>query len=201
MSGAEPTSRMTRGQPETGRTYTRDAGASILGPHGHQSTPLPTDADALEIHSRDASGDDERTLNQATGAGGRIVPDTQVPPEPIINALPLGTAVPMTGEDVAASDWLRLEVRGLIREFLSVVPRSQPAMALVFPRPDGTTRTITRAELTAAIDRMRLRQRQIIRLAVEERRSQEEVCALLNGISQRTLQRDQAEALDLLAQL
>jgi hypothetical protein len=34
---------------------------------------------------------------------------------------------------------------------------------------------------------------------VEECRSQEEVCALLNGISLRTLQRDQAEALDLLA--
>jgi DNA-directed RNA polymerase specialized sigma24 family protein len=74
-------------------------------------------------------------------------------------------------------------------------------MALVFPRTGGTPRTITRAELTAAIDRMRPHQRQIIRLAVEERRSQEEVCALLNGISVRTLQRDQAEALDLLAQL
>jgi DNA-directed RNA polymerase specialized sigma24 family protein len=121
--------------------------------------------------------------------------------EPIIDALPLGTSVPMTGEDLAESDWLRLEVRGLIREFLSVVPRSQPSMALVFPRPDGTPGTITRAELSAAIDRMRPRQRQIIRLAVEERRSQEEVCALLNGISLRTLQRDQAEALDLLTQL
>jgi DNA-directed RNA polymerase specialized sigma24 family protein len=81
----------------------------------------------------------------------------------------------------------------------SVVPRSQPSMTLVYPRPDGTLRTITRAELSAAIDRMRPRQKQIIRLAVEERRSQEEVCALLNGISLRTLQRDQAEALDLLA--
>jgi hypothetical protein len=48
---------------------------------------------------------------------------------------------------------------------------------------------------------MRPRQKHIIRLAVEERRSQEEVCVLLNGISLRTLQRDQAEALDLLAQL
>jgi DNA-directed RNA polymerase specialized sigma24 family protein len=74
-------------------------------------------------------------------------------------------------------------------------------MALVFPRLDGTPRTISRAEFTAAIDRMRPRQKHIIRLAVEERRSQEEVCALLNGISLRTLQRDQAEALDLLAQL
>jgi hypothetical protein len=48
---------------------------------------------------------------------------------------------------------------------------------------------------------MRPCQKQIIRLAVEERRTQEEVCALLYGISLRTLQRDQAEALDLLAQL
>jgi hypothetical protein len=48
---------------------------------------------------------------------------------------------------------------------------------------------------------MRPRQKQIMHLAVEERRSQEEVCALLNGISLRTLQGDQAEALDLLAHL
>jgi len=118
-----------------------------------------------------------------------------------MDALPLGTAVPLTAEHLAGSEWLRLEVRGLIREFLSVVPRSQEATMLTSPRPDGTPRTISRAELSAAIDRMRPRQKQIIRLVVEERRTQEEVCALLNGISLRTLQRDQSEALDLLAQL
>jgi hypothetical protein len=170
-------------------------------PFGHQTTPLPSEADVLEVCSGDVSGEDQRTLSQATGQGGRILPDAHETQEPIINALPLGTAVPMTDENLAASDWLRLEVRGLIREFLSVVPRSQPSVTLVFPRPDGTPRTLTRAELSAAIDWMRPRQKHIIRLAVEERRSQEEVCALLNGISLRTLQRDQAEALDLLAQL
>jgi DNA-directed RNA polymerase specialized sigma24 family protein len=92
-------------------------------------------------------------------------------------------------------------VRQLIREFLAVVPRSQVSTTITFPRPDGTPRTMSRAELSAAIDRMRPRQKHIIRLAVEERRAQEEVCTLLNGISLRTLQRDQAEALDLLAQL
>jgi DNA-directed RNA polymerase specialized sigma24 family protein len=74
-------------------------------------------------------------------------------------------------------------------------------MTLVFLHLDGTPLAITRAELSAAIDRMRPRQKHIIRLAVEERRSQEEACALLHGISLRTPQRDQAEALDLLAQL
>ena len=82
MSGAQSTPRVTCGQPETSRMYTPDAVAPFLESHGHQMTPLPPDADALE-----------------------------------------------------------------------------------------------------------------------ERRSQEEVCALLNGISLHTLQRDQAEALDLLAQL
>jgi hypothetical protein len=201
MSGAEPTARVTRVQPETGRTYSRDDAAPVPGPYGQQSTSLPADADALEARSRDVFGGDQGTLSQAKGEGGRIIPDAQESQEFIIDALPLGTAVPMTGENLAESDWLRLEVRGLIREFLSVVPRSQPAATLVFPRLDGTPRALTRAELTAAIDRMRPRQKQIIRLAVEERRSQEEVCALLNGISLRTLQRDQAEALDLLAQL
>jgi hypothetical protein len=201
MSGAQPTSRVTRGQPETSRMYTRDAAVPVPESHGHQTTPLPTDADALELRSGDVSGEDQRTLSQAKGEGRRIIADAQESQEPIIDALPLGTAVPMTGENLAESDWLRLEVRGLIREFLSVVPRSQPAATLVFPRPDGTPRALTRAELSAAIDRMRPRQKHIIRLAVEERRSQEEVCALLNGISLRTLQRDQAEALDLLAQL
>ena len=98
-------------------------------------------------------------------------------------------------------EWLRLQVRQLLREFLMVVSRSQASTAVTFPRPDGTPRALSRAELSAAIDRMRPRQKQIIRLAVEERRAQEEVCAVLNGISLRTLQRDQAEALGLLAQL
>ena len=98
-------------------------------------------------------------------------------------------------------EWLRLQVRQLLREFLAVVPRSQAYTTVTFPRPDSTPRTISRAELSTAVDRMRPRQKQIIRLAVEECRTQEEVCALLNGISLRTLQRDQAEALDLLAQL
>src|SRR5215469_5447152 len=95
-------------------------------------------ADELEVRSRDVSREDRPTLSHAKGESGRIMADTQEPQEFIIDALPLGAAVPMTSENLAASDWLRLEVRGLIREFLSVVPRSQPSMALVCPRPDGT---------------------------------------------------------------
>jgi DNA-directed RNA polymerase specialized sigma subunit len=118
-----------------------------------------------------------------------------------IGALPLGTAIQLTADHVPNPEWLRLQVRQLIREFLSVVPRSEVSATLTFPRPNGTPRTLSRAELSTAIDRMRPRQKLIIRLTVEERRTQDEVCALLNGISVRTLQRDQAEALDLLAQL
>jgi RNA polymerase sigma factor (sigma-70 family) len=66
---------------------------------------------------------------------------------------------------------------------------------------DGTLQTLSRQELSAAIDRMRPRQRQIVRLAVEERWPQERVCAALKGISVRTVQRDLAEALDRLAEL
>jgi hypothetical protein len=152
---------------------------------------VPVAPDALELDAGDVS-------TGVTALYGPSDTGRRSSPEPFIDALPLGTAVPFSGDP---TEWLRLEVRHLIREFLSVVPRSEGSAILTFPRPDGTPRTLSRADLSAAIDRMRPRQKQIIRLAVEERRSQEEVCALLNGISLRTLQRDQAEALDLLAQI
>jgi hypothetical protein len=116
-----------------------------------------------------------------------------------LDALPLG--FPSATPEVITAAWLRLQARHLLREFLSAVPRSEAETTLTLLRPDGTRRTLTRAQLSAAIDRLRPRQRQILRLAVEARWSQEQVCTYLNHISARTLQRDQAEALDLLAQL
>ncbi len=116
-----------------------------------------------------------------------------------LEALPLG--FPGAAPEVITAAWLRLQARHLIREFLSAVPRSESETTLTLLRLDGTRRTLTRAQLSTAIDRLRPRQRQILRLAVEACWSQEEVCAYLNHISARTLQRDQAEALDLLAQL
>jgi hypothetical protein len=97
--------------------------------------------------------------------------------------------------------WLRLRARKLIREFLRAVPRTEPEATLAIIRPDGVTRIFTRAELSADIDRLRPRQRQILRLAVEERWPRAKVCAYLHDISMKTFERDQVEALDILAQL
>ncbi|HZC04016.1 MAG TPA: hypothetical protein VE338_00090, partial [Ktedonobacterales bacterium] len=87
------------------------------------------------------------------------------------------------------------------REFLRAVPRGEESAVLPLVRPDGVTRVLTRAQLTTAIDRLRPRQRQIVRLGIEERWPRQKVCAYLRGISMKTLERDQAEALDILAQL
>lgn len=95
----------------------------------------------------------------------------------------------------------RAQTRALIREFLRAVPRGEESAVLPLIRVDGVTRLLTRAQLTTAIDRLRPRQRQIVRLGIEERWPRQKVCAYLRGISMKTLERDQAEALDILAQL
>ena len=95
----------------------------------------------------------------------------------------------------------RAQTRALIREFLRAVPRGEESAVLPLVRADGVTRQLTRAQLTYAIDRLRPRQRQIVRLGIEERWPRQKVCAYLRGISMKTLERDQAEALDILAQL
>jgi hypothetical protein len=204
MSGAQQSTYSKADQPAS--SGNRDAYTTSTDPHvsrvpGQLTLPLPLLPDVLEpgagdvpgsVHSRPESFAVEADHSQKTVHSSA---------EPFVDALPLGTAIPFTPDNSPDPEWLRLQVRQLIREFLMVVPRSQASTTVTFPRQDGTPRTISRAELSAAIDRMRPRQKQIIRLAVEERRTQEDVCALLNGISLRTLQRDQAEALDLLAQL
>lgn len=95
----------------------------------------------------------------------------------------------------------RAQTRALIREFLRAVPRGEESAVLPLVRANGATRLLTRAQLTTAIDRLRPRQRQIVRLGIEERWPRQKVCAYLRGISMKTLERDQAEALDILAQL
>lgn len=95
----------------------------------------------------------------------------------------------------------RAQTRALIREFLRAVPRGEENAVLPLVRSDGMTRMLTRAQLSTAIDRLRPRQRQIVRLGIEERWPRQKVCAYLRGISMKTLERDQAEALDILAQL
>lgn len=114
---------------------------------------------------------------------------------------PLALRFPGTRPDIITPEWVRFQARQLIKEFLSAVPRSEPDTTLSFLRPDGTTRILTRAQLSAAVDFLRPRQRQIVRLAVEERWPYKRVCVYLNHISLRTVERDLAEALDLLAHL
>lgn len=105
------------------------------------------------------------------------------------------------GASVLTEAMRRAQTRALIREFLRAVPRSEESAVLPLVRADGVTRQLTRAQLTYAIDRLRPRQRQIVQLGIEERWPRQKVCAYLRGISMKTLERDQAEALDILAQL
>jgi hypothetical protein len=113
----------------------------------------------------------------------------------------LGSDTLPPGADPHSELWLRIRARKLIREFLRAVPRSESEITLAIVRPDGVTRIFTRAELSAAIDRLRPRQRQILRLGVEERWPRPKVCAYLHDISMKTFERDQVEALDILADL
>lgn len=104
--------------------------------------------------------------------------------------------------DMSSAEWQqRAHTRQLIREFLRAVPRAETETTLVIVRRDGEQRLFTRAQLSAAIDHLRPRQRQIVRLALEERWPRQRVCEYLHNISIKTLERDQVEALDILADL
>ena len=130
------------------------------------------------------------------------IPDVLQPPEEDDGAVDADAYGPYALPEEGTPEWLRLQqARLLLREFLSVVPRTEETTTITFLRVDGTQQTLSRQELSAAIDRMRPRQRQIVRLAIELHWSQERVCAELKGISVRTVQRDLAEALDRLAEL
>lgn len=106
-----------------------------------------------------------------------------------------------TAPDVSNQTWLRLQARRLIREFLRAVPRADAEVALTFIHPDGMPRLVTRGQLSAAIDGMRPRLRQILRLSVEERWPRQKVCDYLSHISIKTFERDQVEGLDQLIDL
>lgn len=114
----------------------------------------------------------------------------------------------MDGEVTAGSvgssspppSWPADQARQILREFLRAVPRAEPAAVLALTRPDGSVAVLTRAQLTAAIDALRPRQRQIVRLTLEEGWTRQRTCDYLH-ISLKTLIRDQAEALDALIRL
>ena len=115
--------------------------------------------------------------------------------------LATGDADQMVGVVTLSEARRRAQTRQLIREFLRAVPRAEPETPLAFLRADGEARVIRRRELSAAIDRLRPRQRQIVRLGIEERWPRQKVCAYLRNISIKTFERDQVEALDILSQL
>lgn len=94
----------------------------------------------------------------------------------------------------------RFYTRRLIQEFLMSVPRAEAEARLTFLRLDGTLRVLSRAEFSAIIDNLRPRQRQLVRLAIEERWPRQRVCDYL-GISLKTFERHHQEVLDLLAQM
>jgi len=103
----------------------------------------------------------------------------------------------------APADARRAENRRRLREFLRATPRSEAEsrLELLGLREGAPAFALRRAQLTAAIEEMRPRVRQVIRLTLEERRTREETQAYLLGISERTLERDQAAGLDALMDL
>ena len=105
---------------------------------------------------------------------------------------------PGAEDDVLTPGTIGGGLRLVVREFLEAVPRAQAQVCIALVRPDGTTRVFTRGEFSAAVDAMRPRMRQIVRLAVEERWTRQRVCDYLNNISIKTFERDHAEAFDAL---
>ncbi len=101
-----------------------------------------------------------------------------------------------------AADARQAENRRRLREFLRAFPRNEPEnrLELLGPVDGQPAHIVTRAELTAAIEQMRPRMRQIILLTLEEHHEREAVQDYL-GIGLRTLEREQAAGLDLLAAL
>ena len=144
--------------------------------------PRPPDArDAPERHGV-PSGDFAANLEAGEREPGDIA---------YVGGVPLDTTSPL---------WRRHYARQLIRAFLRAVPRTEPDATLAFLRPDGMDRIVTRAELTAAVEQLHPRPRQVIRLAVEERWPRRRVAAFLR-ISLKTYERDLTAGLDALARI
>jgi hypothetical protein len=162
---------------------------------------MPRDAQFLQSHP------------PATGAPIPTPDETDETDETTANpaaSLPLpydgevGPAETALGSATAGQDaaWeLRVHTRQLIREFLRSVPRAEEQTTLPLITADGRARLVTRGQMSAAIDRMRPRMRQVVHLTLEEGWSRQRVCAYLRNFSMKTLERDQVEGLDLLTDL
>jgi len=89
--------------------------------------------------------------------------------------------------------------RDALRRFLRAYPRAEADVVFEARGPDGRPATITRGRLSQLIDtRLHPRRRQVVRLGIEERWPRVRVRAHLKGISAKTYERDQQEALDAL---
>jgi len=94
---------------------------------------------------------------------------------------------------------VRALARDALRRFLRAVPREEADAVFEAVGADGRARTISRAALAHLIDtRLHARQRQVVRLGLEERWARDQVCRYLKDISTKTYERDQQEALDTL---
>ncbi len=148
--------------------------------------------------------DPARQIGQP-GPGGRRQPKPPALPDalegPHGDQLGVGARFSSAAPDVTGDFWRRHEARRMVREFLGSVPRTEPEAVLAFINPRGELRTVTRAQLSAAVDRLRPRQRQIVRLGVEERWPRQRICEYLNHISIKTFERDHLEALDILIEM
>lgn len=130
--------------------------------------------------------DHSPTASDASQANAYLTPDQSM--------------FPLDHIDLNSAAGQRFYTRRLIQEFLTSVPRSEPEARLTFLRFDGVLRMLTRAEFSAIIDNLRPRQRQLVRLAIEERWPRQRVCDYLH-ISLKTFERHHQEVLDLLAQM
>jgi DNA-directed RNA polymerase specialized sigma24 family protein len=90
-------------------------------------------------------------------------------------------------------------VRALVREFLRCTPASDPEAALTWRGADGRLRRLTRRQLTARIQWLRPRMKRIVEQHHLLKRPRAEIVAEL-GCSMKTFERDEQEAMDLLAQ-
>ena len=168
------------------------ASSRLAGPLGRQGARPERDESNEESHV-DAEADVALRFPGAAPYSDADDDETASEEQDEIETPPYG--------DLRDEMWLRFRARRVIREFLRSVPRSEPEAALAFLAPDGQMRLVTRGELASAIDEMRPRMRQIIRLGIEEGWPRSKVCAYLHDISMKTFERDQMEGLDLLSEL
>lgn len=114
-----------------------------------------------------------------------------------LHALPQPTPQPTHIVTMTAEQAERAEQRALLREFLRCVPADEPDAVLDLQALDGSARRLTRGALTARIRWLRPRMRRIVERQIIGHVSREQMAKEL-GVSTKTLERDQQEALDLL---